>query len=53
MGIKLILEILLATLFFLMKWQITLISMMEMTKFDLTSCKTGIKNAKQYKINMA
>lgn len=51
MGNKLILEILLATFF--MKWRISLISVMEMTKFDLTSRETAVKNAKQYKINMA
>lgn len=34
-----------------MKWQISLISMMEMTKFDLASHETAVKNAKQYKIN--
>lgn len=36
-----------------MKWQISLISMMKMTKFDLTSRKTAVKNAKQYEINVA
>lgn len=36
-----------------MRWQVSLVRTVELTKFDPMSHETAIKKAKQYKINMA